>query len=759
MSAVMPLDSGTRLGPYDITALLGAGGMGEVYRAHDTRLDRDVAIKVLLGTATGDAGAAERFRREARAASAFSHPNVCAVYDYGEHEGRQYLVMEFLQGATLQQLMFTTPPSVGRAIEIAAEIGEGLDAAHDKGIVHRDLKPANVFITSRGHVKILDFGVAKLSERDDAPTIAGLTAVGKAVGTVAYMAPEQARGEHVDARADLFALGVVLYEMLTRQPAFSGATTAVIFDALLNRHPAPVRQVNGDVPLELERIVARLMAKRPDDRYAHARDLVRDLTALRHPPEAASRASGAVARPPASIAVLPFASPGGDPENEYLADGITEEVINALGRVRRLRVAGRVSSFAFKGRTPDLAEVGTKLNVANVLTGSVRKAGNRLRVTTELVSVADGFQLWAERFDRTLEDVFALQDEIAATIADRLKTTFPEAEEGTARKAPVNLAAYNLYLKGRHLLNQRGPAVRKGIEAFQEARDLDPSFGLAHAGLAEGYSLIGFYGYLPESRVMPMARASAFRALELDPTLAEPHAALMLVHVLYEWDWDAARREFEVAMLKQPNAISPLTYRAIELGTIAGRFDEALALARKVVDLDPLSPYSITLLGTARLCAGDYAAAVDALRPTIELAGHSWIVPRLLGIAECLRGQFPDGLAHIEQSVAMSDAHPWPVMNMADMHKRAGHRDEAQRWADIGLGLAEHKYVQPSVIAGLHAVAGRVDEAFAWFDRACEQRDLLPMLNYFPFDPDVKRDPRWPRLMQRIGLVASPTPH
>jgi TolB-like protein len=753
----MTLPAGTRLGPYEIVAAIGAGGMGEVYRARDTRLDRDVAVKVLPPQKSTDLGAVERFRREARAASAFSHPNVCAVYDLGEHDGQQYIVMELLEGSSLQQTLQAGSLGLSRAIDLAIGIAEGLDAAHEKGIVHRDLKPANVFVTTRGHAKVLDFGVAKLTEADDAPTIAGLTASGHAVGTVAYMAPEQARGERVDARTDLFSLGVLFYEMLTRRPAFSGPTTAVIFDALLNRQPPLARDLNAEVTPEIERILGRLLAKTPEARYQSARDVVLDLQSARHPTEGRlSRGTGGIARAPASVAVLPFASLSSDPANEYLADGITEEVINALGQVRTLRVPGRVSSFAFKGRTPDLVEVGARLNVANVLTGSVRTIGTRLRVTAELVSVADGFQLWSERFDRTVEDVFAIQDEIATRIAERLKVTFDYAADDRPRRPTHNLDAYNLYLKGRYLLNQRGPNVRKGLEAFQQARDTDPAFALAHAGMAEAYSLIGFYGYLPESRVMPMARTSAARALEIDPTLAEPHAALQLVHFLYEWDWQASRREFDIAMVKNPNAISPLTFRAIELGLVHGRCDEALALARKVRELDPLSPYSQSLSGTIHLCAGQPAAALEALRSALELNPNAWTVVRLEAIGRAMIGDHADALAGMARAVELSEEHPWAVSNMAELAVWCGRIDVASRWVERLFALVDQRYVQPSVVGLTCAAAGRMDEAFAWFERGIAERDLLPALNYFPTRV-AKKDPRWGAMMRRIGLTP-PTP-
>ena len=751
---------GSSIGPYRVLDTLGEGGMGQVYRARDTRLAREVAVKVLPREFARDLSAVERFRREARVASTLSHPHICTIYDTGEHDGLLYLVMELLDGESLQALLAAGPLSTARVVALAIELADGLDAAHEKGIVHRDLKPANVFVTSRGHAKILDFGVAKLTgAADDAETVAGLTSAGQAIGTAAYMAPEQARGEPVDARADLFSLGLVLYEMLSRRPAFAGPTTAVIFDAILNRQPPPLRELCPDVPAALERIIGRLLAKDPDARYQTAKALLDELRDVQRAMTAGTqpRGSGSAARAPASVAVLPFASLSGDPENDYLADGITEEVINALGHLKGLRVAGRVSSFAFKGKTPDIAEVGAKLGVSNVLTGGVRKAGNRLRITAELVHVSDGFQLWAERFDRPADDVFAIQDEIAAGIAARLKVALADSDdEPRARRGTDNLEAHNLYLKGRHLLHQRGDGVRRGLECFQQAHTLDPDFALAHAGLAETHSLLGFYGYARESTVMPLARASALRALEIDASLDEPHGPLILVKFLYEWDWAASAAEFDRAMAKNPNAVSALTYRALELGLVHGRFDEAIPLAGKVSLLDPLSPYAYALQGTILWCDNRFEGALQLLGQAEQLHPNLWTVVRLVGLCQSGLGRHAQAIATLERCRVLSGDHPWVLGNLSDAHHFAGQEDVSRRCAEDGLALASTRYVQPTVMGLFSANLGRMDDAFAWFDRACEERDLLPCLNYFGAGHSITRDPRWPALMRRIGLVPAP---
>lgn len=757
----MALNAGARLGPYEISGVLGSGGMGEVYRARDTRLGREVAVKVLPAQFAREPGAIERFRREARLASTISHPHICAIYDTGDHDGLQYLVMELLEGQSLQQLIDTAPVPAARAVELGMEIADGLDAAHERGIIHRDLKPANVFVTTRGHAKILDFGVAKTaSAAGDAETVAGLTSAGQAIGTVAYMSPEQARGDDVDARSDLFALGLILYEMLARKPAFGGSTTAMVFDAILNREPAPLRETVSGVPADLDRIIARLLAKSPDARPQTARAILSELRESQRAATAhtAARGSGAAAGAQASVAVLPFASLSPNPENEYLADGITEEVISALGQVKHLKVAGRTSSFAFKGKSPEVAEVGAKLGVSTVLTGGVRRAGNRLRITVELVSAVDGFQLWSERFDRPADDVFAIQDEIASGIAAKLKMTLSTGvgDGAAVRRGTENQEAHALYLRGRHLLAQRGEGVPKSVAAFEQAKALDPNFALAHAGCAEAYSLLGFYGYAQESRVMPAAKTAASRALELDPSLDEPHAALLMVTFLYEWNWAAATAEFDRAMAKNPNALGALTFRALELAFMHGRFGEALAMCARVKSIDPLSVYSYTLEGAILFTASRFADALAILRQADELHPNLWSIYRLIGLCHTVEDRFADAMAAFEKARVLSGDHPWNVMNMADAYRVFGKMDEAHRWAQAGLALADTRYVQPSVMGFLHATLGNMEEAFRWFDRACEERDLLPCLNYFGRQHIAASDPRWPVLMRRIGLEPAP---
>jgi serine/threonine-protein kinase len=750
---------GRTIGPYEVVDKLGQGGMGEVYRARDTRLDREVAVKLLPESALSDAVALERFRREARLASALNHPHICAVYDLVEHDGRIALIMELIEGTTLSRTLEDGALALERAVDLAIEVADALVAAHARGVVHRDLKPANIAVTTRGHAKVLDFGIARVVGALDEPTVAPLTDAGQAIGTASYMSPEQARGESVDARSDLFSLGLVLYEMVTGHRAIEGQTMALLFDALLNRPAPSVRACVPGASPELDRIVSRLLAKTRTDRYQSATHVLEELRVLRQRlnESGPARASGShSSTAPPSVAVLPFASLSSDPENEYLADGLTDEVINTLGRLKGLRVVGRTSSFAFKGKTPEIADVGHKLNVTSVVTGSVRKAGNRLRITAELVSAADGFVLWSERFDRTGDDVFAIQDEMATSIVGRLRVELSGgADMSLVRRATDNLDAYHLYLKGRFFLGQRGDGILKGLQAFEQALVLDPKLALAHAGVAEAYSLFGFYGLAPSRDVMPKARHAATRAIELDDHLAEPHGALQVVSFCHDWDWAASTREFDTAMSKGPNSVSALNFRALELMTVHGRTEEALAICQRVLEIDPLSPYGQVSASTAFLCAGRSEEAILAVRRALEIVPDMWIALRLLGLSLAHAGHHDDALEVLERAVVASRQHPWPLLNVSEVLDLAGRKEESRATALEVLALGRERYVQPSVLMFAAFYAEGLDAALSWVDRAIEERDILPVLNYFPVPAAVRRDPRWQAAFRRMGL----TPH
>jgi len=756
----MSLPAGTRLGPYAIVSAIGAGGMGEVYKARDTRLDRDVAIKVIGAASADDAIARERLVREARAASALNHPHICTIHDIGDDRGRPFIAMEWLDGESVADRLARAGGAalpVDDVLRLASQVADGLAAAHSRGVIHRDLKPANLFITSRGDAKIVDFGLAKIAAGtpDINPAAATvpvdrLTSPGSAVGTIAYMSPEQARGEFLDLRSDLFSLGVVLYEMAAGRAAFSAATSALTFDAILNRQPPPLRELNRDVPPALEQLIGRLLAKDPAQRPASANVVRNEVETLREARQR-ERSSGSTRIVP-TLAVLPFTNLSPDPENEYIADGITEEIITALTELQGLQVAARTSSFAFKGKTPDVADVASKLRVAHVLTGSVRKAGPRLRVTAQLVSASDGFPLWSERYDRQTDDIFEIQDEIATAIAQKLRVSLTASpDEPRGSRATDNLAAYELYLKGRFLLGQRGAGVAKGLECFEQVLRLDPQYAPAHAGRASTLAILGFYGYLPGYEAFPNARSAALAAIALDATLAEAHAPLLLVAWLHDWDWSEADRAFQRTIQLDDRQTNAYGWHALGLAAALGRFDEATRWANRAVELDPLSGAIFSIRACVHLHARRMENAAEDARRALELDQGLWNAERFLGQALRELGRTDEAIAHLEHAVAVSNRHHWTMQELAWVYRAVGRTEDAARLCHEVIDRSRTTYVPPMTIGYCLALLERFDEAFEWFERGYRERDGLPMWRNWPYAVQTN-DPRTAAIFRKMGL-------
>ena len=784
---------GKRVSHYRVLEILGGGGMGVVYKAEDIKLGRTVALKFLPEELADDRTALERFEREARAASALNHPNICTVYEFGEHLGQPFIAMEFLEGQTLRERIATGissgsdigRPGLGSALQIdellsvAIQIADGLEVAHLKGIIHRDIKPANIFITNRREAKILDFGLAKLGQRilcsaqhDNADEVIvnasegpdlrqgsglrsrvsdpHLTMTGVALGTAPYMSPEQVRSEKVDARTDLFSFGLVLYEMATRQQAFSGETAVDLRDAILNHTPAPAADLNPELPLKLVEIIDRALRKNRDERYQAASEMCRDLKAV-------GARSWATVREK-SIAVLPFANLSMDPENEFFADGITEEIINALAQIEHLHVAARTSAFSFRGKHADLRVIGERLNVRTILEGSVRRAGNSLRINAQLVNVADGYHLWSERYDREMKDVFDVQDEIARTIAERLKVTFEgRGQEPLVKAGTKNLEAYELYLKGRTLLYRRGGAIQRAVECFEEAVALDPDYALACAGLADSYTVLGYYGLARPETCMPRGIQAARRAVALDSSLAEAHTALAMASLMGTWNKAEAEREFLRALELNPKYLQARDWYALfYLQFAAGRLEEGVAQARQALDCDPLSSYANTLFGYTCAGAGKYTPGVQACERAVELDSESFIARWAHHFTLHLSGRFEEAVRAGELALAMSGRHPWAMATLALTFADWGKPADAEALYAELAARGRRSFVSPSWLALAAAAVGLEDETIRHAREACEIRDPISIAVFSkwwrPWNARLRAHPRFCELLAGTGL-------
>lgn len=643
----MPLAVGDKLGPYQILARIGAGGMGEVYKARDGRLDRLVAVKV------SNEQFSERSEREARAIAALNHSNICTLYDVGPN----YLVMEYIEGTPL-----TGPMSIDQAVTYAMQICNALDAAHKKGIVHRDLKPANILVNGAG-VKLLDFGLAQMERGsqpgDDVTKTIGLTQAGTILGTAAYMSPEQAEGKPVDTRSDIFCFGALLYEMLSGRRAFSGDSAIGAVAAILHKEPDPL-----DVTPELQNLIARCLRKSPAARYQSAAELSSALAAVM-----ATKASG---RQP-SVAVLPFINMSRDADDEYFSDGLSEEIINALVKVPGLKVIARTSAFAFKGQHTDIRKIAEVLGVANVLEGSVRRAGNRIRVTAQLITAVDGSHLWSERYDRQMEDIFEVQDEISRAIADQLKVTLVGVKQATK-----NLQAYELYLKGRHLLNQRLPVtVHQAIKAFEEAVKLDPEFALAYSGLVDCYGILRVYGWISAEEGRPPALAAVSKAVALAPDLWEVIFSRGFYTFYFGRDWREAGPDFQKAVLCNPQSSIAQGYMSI-FHAMSRQADEAVGPALQACRQDPVSPYIHGLIACVFHVLGQVEKAESYARKALDLQPNYLFGLWMLGLSLSSLGRHQDAVETLEQVVAVSRA-PIFIGLLGCAYNAAGRAADANR--------------------------------------------------------------------------------
>ena len=769
MNTTKELPANTTLSHYRIVSRIGGGGMGEVYLAEDLELERQVAIKVLPAEVATDTERIRRFVREARAASALNHPNILTIYEIGEIDGVRFMASEYVKGQTLTAFLQPEEPTLNDILKIAVQIASALEAAHEAGIVHRDIKPDNVMIRKDGIVKVLDFGLAKLSATDSSEVdkegetrLQVRTGAGMIMGTVAYMSPEQARGKATDARTDVWSFGCVLYEMLTRRQPFQGETMTDVLANIIHREPVSILTHRQDAPAELERIITKTLCKDRDERYHSTKELFSDLKQLQTRMLVAAELIRSGDNPEQiqpspflnSIAVLPFANISAEKDNEYFSEGLTEEIIMNLSKLQMLRVVARGSTMRYVKEGKTHRQAANDLGVQYLLEGSVRRHGKDLRITAQLIDAMRDLYLWAETYRGTMEDIFEIQEKVAAEIVQALQLRLsPDEEQILKKRFTENTEAYQLYLQGRFFWNKRSEeSLKTAITYFEKAIEKDPRYALAWAGIADSYSLLGEYGNIPRKEIYPKAEAAVNKALEIDDRLAEVHTSFASLLMLSKWDWVKSEKEFKLALELNPNyATAHHWYSQWFLNM--GRLEESLRMISRAVELDPVSQAILKDKGLALYYSRQYDETIEIARKTLELDPNYAAAHRLLSLAYQGKERFDEAIVENRNWGALTGNQIETTVALAQLYAASGQRAEAKGLVEV---VEQDKLIVEQVYRGLalvYAALGEKDIAFEWLEKSYQRREEA-ILN-LKVDPKVDRlraDPRFLALLRKIGV-------
>src|ERR1041385_4106027 len=767
----MSLNAGARLGRYEIRSQLGTGGMGEVYLAQDTGLDRKVALKILPPDLAEDNDRMSRFVREAKSASALNHPNILTIHEIGEVDGLHFIATEYIEGETLKSRLERETLSLKSTLDIALQVASALDAAHRAGIVHRDIKPDNIMVRSDGIVKLLDFGLLKLTAAQTAEVdsegqtkLQVRTSAGVIMGTTAYMSPEQARGLEMDARTDIWSFGCVLYEMLANQQAFHGETMTDVLANIIHREPSSIVAHRRDTPAELERIIAKTVRKNRDERYQSAKELFDDLQQLhtRLLVEAEILRSGEGERVSqiqpspflSSIAVLPFTNLSAEKDNEYFSEGLTDEIIMNLSKLKMLKVISRGSSMRYVKEGKTHQQTANDLGVQYLLEGSVRRYGSDLRITAQLVDAFRDEYIWAETYRGTMSDIFDIQEKVAAEIAQALQLRLSPAEKQNLKRRPTeNTGAYQLYLQGRFFWNKRSQeGLKTAIKYFEAAIERDPHYAVAWAGIADSYSLLGEFGNIPRKELYPKARAAVNKALEIDNRLAEVHTSLASILMLSEWDWANSEKEFKLALELNPNYATARHWYSQWLLNM-GRLEESLEMISRAAELDPVSQAILKDKGLALYYNRQYDEALELATKTLELDPNYAAAHRLLSLAYQAKGMFDEALIEHEKWAALTGNKVEAAVNLAQLYAVSGKFEEARRLIE---GVERDRLLTDQMNRGLalvHLALGETDLAFKYLEESCERHEeALLSLKVDPKVDGLRSDPRFTELLKKIGI-------